>query len=384
MQNMVKRVAFRVKPPLRFSPTLLLDKQSANFVFSRPLSGKTVADDYIANYVSLASKVANVFKVLKTVDPEAIEIPYKFVVPQNEPWPEDLYDFEAYDAAQRLRRLSRYNVRKQIMHNYFKEITQLDKLNFSWSRKEEKEKLILAAMKRYKAIHGHLFIPKGFVIGEHDINYPQQVRGLRLGMRVVELRNGSYANLAPVLAEIGFVYNIHEFTIAALAKYKEIYGSNVGIPRKFVVPLTPDPNGKWLDVMKGFPLGEMGKLRNFMNNSKSSKLSGSLVPDPMVEKRELTSGVTIIYEALTLFKKYYGHVKVPYTFVVSNKQKVGKYGKRRNAMAKRGPALKWPAHLEGLKLGERVYGIQRLHRYKNHHRDFVELGLVISASPICN
>ena len=84
---------------------------------------------------------------------------------------------------------------------------------------------------------------------------------------------------------------------------------------------------------------------------------------------------------MTLFKKFYGHVKVPYTFVITNTKCSLKRGNCRKDAIVFSSKNVWPTYMVGLKLGERIYGIQRLHRYKNHHKDFIDLGLYIFPTP---
>lgn len=127
---------------------------------------------------------------------------------------------------------------------------------------------ILPALRYFFAAHGHLNVPKPYVVPE-DPDVPADLRGFNLGKRVDNIRyRGDFVkgdenarNLAALLALGGedegerFVWRAHDWrfehqVLPALRYFKKLYGHLI-VPRQYVVPDDPELDPR----LRAFHLG---------------------------------------------------------------------------------------------------------------------------------
>ena len=113
----------------------------------------------------------------------------------------------------------------------------------------------------YKSIYKDLLVPRGFVVPKM-IEWPEELHGLRLGIRVGSIRAGeSYFNLqyAGTLDSLGFIYDVNEYKfelfLEALKIYKKKCG-NMYIPQSFSVE---EDDETWPERLRGYKLGHKVK-----------------------------------------------------------------------------------------------------------------------------
>jgi hypothetical protein len=105
---------------------------------------------------------------------------------------------------------------------------------------------IMTALLRFKQIHGDLLVPNRYVISPDDTDYPEEVRGMRLGTCVGGIRRGAYLEKKEELLAIGFVYVVrktfdYETVRIATFKYRERYHGSIKISKKYKIPV----NSTW-------------------------------------------------------------------------------------------------------------------------------------------
>ena len=122
---------------------------------------------------------------------------------------------------------------------------------------------VLSALGEYGARHGHVRVPKSFVVPDGD-DWAGEAHGLQLGKQVSKLRAKKQKGAlsqgdGAALDALGFVWSIPEWqwqrVLQSLAVYKELHG-DLEVPYKFVVPsAAPWPAEAW-----GLKLGSRVEL----------------------------------------------------------------------------------------------------------------------------
>jgi hypothetical protein len=139
----------------------------------------------------------------------------------------------------------------------------LDALGFDWgiSRQDIWTKNLLA-LKTYKAMYGHVNIPRRFIVPIDDQRWPADMRGMKLGTLAHNLRQrkeGLSPNQLHALEALGFnnEFSLDEDSwrtnLLALTTFDEIYG-HMRVPQNFVVP---DDDDVWPEVTHGIKLGHV-------------------------------------------------------------------------------------------------------------------------------
>lgn len=240
-------------------------------------------------------------------------------------------------------------------------LAQLHALGFpvvaavDWSRFQW-EHVALSALCAFQRSHGHLRVPRNFVVPENDATWPRAAWGYRLGAHVNQLR--ARAAHLPVyqreaLDRIGFTWHTGQDNWArrflpALERFRELHG-HVNVPQKFVVPSDDDTGPEaceWqqreLHHLAGFPLGRMvnrvrtgdahstGQLERFRPALHALGFAFSSVEATWDGK---------ILPSLTVFRAVYGHCKVGAYFQVPH-------------------TAPWPPEAYGCKLGFIVRNIR--------------------------
>ncbi|KAF0743473.1 hypothetical protein Ae201684P_020070 [Aphanomyces euteiches] len=164
--------------------------------------------------------------------------PNNFIVPEEEPFPEDLQG-QRFDISV-LRRA------KQLGILDAKTVAEFDAIGFVWKGNEyqlnQQWEENIEALHIYKAIHGNLIVPNFYKVKEGDTQWPQKFWGKKLGYVVRAMRTRQ-DTMDPVRRDIlnsmGFVWNTSrakwERNLLALETYKVIY-RNLLMKQSFVVP----------------------------------------------------------------------------------------------------------------------------------------------------
>jgi hypothetical protein len=117
------------------------------------------------------------------------------------------------------------------------------------------------ALKTYRDMHGHVRVPRSFIVPTDDSRWPIETHGLKLGNAVHHLRErkaGLAQSQLDDLEALGFEWKssleeIWTKTLLALTNYADIHG-HMRVPQRFIVP-TDDP--RWPEEMHGIKLGKV-------------------------------------------------------------------------------------------------------------------------------
>ena len=113
----------------------------------------------------------------------------------------------------------------------------------------------------YKQIHGHLRVPRSFIVPTGVRRWPLETHGIKLGKFVNDIRNrkDSLAQYQrDALEALGFEWAVSLEDswiqkLLALTTFEEIHG-HMRVPQSFVVP-TDDP--MWPEGTRGMKLGNI-------------------------------------------------------------------------------------------------------------------------------
>ncbi|KAH9134055.1 hypothetical protein AeRB84_020059 [Aphanomyces euteiches] len=164
--------------------------------------------------------------------------PTKFIVPEEEPFPEDLQG-QRFDISV-LRRAKVNGILDA------KTVAEFDVIGFVWKgieyQSNQQWEENLEALHIYKAIHGNLKVPNVYKVKEGDTQWPQKFWGKKLGYLISSMRT-QQETMDParrdILFSMGFVWDdiqAHwEKKLLALETYKAIEG-NLLVKQSFVVP----------------------------------------------------------------------------------------------------------------------------------------------------
>ncbi len=197
----------------------------------------------------------------------------------------------------------------------------------------------LIALKRYRDIHGHVRVPRSFIVPS-DVRWPMETHGVKLGKAVDNLRQRK-DSLSPqqihALEALGFDWGAsrdHRWRkkLVALTTFKDIHG-HVRVPHTFVVP-NNDP--RWPFEMHGMKLGSVvDHLRQLKGHLSQHQLHAldALGFDWAFSRHDNWEKNIL---ALTTYEEIYGHMRVPRNFVVPTNDRM------------------WPEGTHGMKLGNLV------------------------------
>jgi hypothetical protein len=145
----------------------------------------------------------------KEVQPKgALTVPSEFVVPNQDPWPENTRGLPLGMSMSKIQSKS-----------FLKDDPDAeDKLNAIGVQMDSKVAAndtrfqnVCDGLKRYKEIHGDMLVPQPFIVPENSNDWPEDTWGLRLGARVNAIRSqGTFVKASPErkkqLDDLGFVW----------------------------------------------------------------------------------------------------------------------------------------------------------------------------------
>ena len=153
-----------------------------------------------------------VYDALKTyreqVQPTGpLDVPANYVVPDCEPWPDSTRGLPLGKIIPAVRTKAYYKQHPEAE-------AKLNSLGFqpdvTTAANDLRYKRVFDALKKYKELYGDLLVPQPFTVPDSE-DWPEEVRGLRLGARVNAIRSqGTFVKSNPArrdeLDELGFVW----------------------------------------------------------------------------------------------------------------------------------------------------------------------------------
>jgi hypothetical protein len=187
------------------------------------------------------------------------EIPSRFDVPADPPWPLTLQGLRLG------RRLEKLQTSHDFMQKHPDKVRKLASIGWDPNVMNlvEDWSTLLECLEIYKQQFGDLRIPAKFSVPEEE-PWPRMARGVKLGVRVAAIRSaGRYVKENPArkaeLDRMGFEWRIRDNSlrsagdeikfqqvVSALKLYKTLVSEDVNVPAKFVVPETQEwPQELW-------------------------------------------------------------------------------------------------------------------------------------------
>ena len=175
-------------------------------------------------------------------------VPYRFVIPENAHWPEDLWGMKLGVTVNNIRNKGIYSTHR----------AELEGMGFDFDSQSTAHgwENVKHASLAFKSLRGDLLVPVSFVIPE-DADWPEDLWGMKLGLTVYSIRNqGTYSTYRAELEEMGFDFDSQstghgwENVKRALLAYKSFHGDLL-VRTGFVIP----ENADWPEDLWGMKLG---------------------------------------------------------------------------------------------------------------------------------
>eukprot|EP01044_Picomonas_judraskeda_P009861 COSAG03_NODE_1232_length_4510_cov_37.532986_2_plen_361_part_00 len=164
-----------------------------------------------------------------------LRVPFAFAVPEEEPWPRQCWGMALGKRVNRIRGRQDFVLRRPERREW------LDKQGFVWEEREHRwTEEIQPALQCFRGLHGHLRVPRPFVVPEEAV-WPQQCWGMRLGETVNRIRTKEgHPERREWLDCIGFVWDEPEHKWShevqpALQCFRGLHG-HLRVPFAFAVP----------------------------------------------------------------------------------------------------------------------------------------------------
>ncbi|KDO28130.1 hypothetical protein SPRG_20289 [Saprolegnia parasitica CBS 223.65] len=279
-------------------------------------------------------EVATIYHALHRTTSSFTNLPKTYVVPDAEPWPAHL----------RRLRLNTCQVRSHYKTNTLhpETLAALRAINFVFDLGQLKWELKVLALRTYKALHGDLCVPQDFRVPNNDANWPRDLWDMRLGLvvRTIRQRIAPNSDRHAQLSQLGFVWNAFDMTwelkLTAMAAYQQKHG-NLLVTYAFKVP-RDDPS--WPPETWGLTLGHaVHNIRQGFD---------SISPERKAQLNRLGfvwDCLDLSWEtrltALYTYRSLYGHLRVPFGFVVPNHD------------------VAWPREVWKMKLGHAVHNMRQ-------------------------
>lgn len=142
-----------------------------------------------------------------------LDVPTKFIIPEDAVWPESLWGFTLGAQVVAIRK------KDSFVHGHTDREQKLNDLGFSWELttpraqfSKKRFEIIFTALNIYKQLKGDLLIPQVFVVPEEE-PWPEETWGLKLGARVNSIRGQgtlitNFPDRRALLDEIGFIWDL--------------------------------------------------------------------------------------------------------------------------------------------------------------------------------
>lgn len=228
VNNIYKYRSRMKQPKLELEKILGIEFRKHKLGFEYNLSKKT-------KYLNVC-KAIEVYKNINNINGNFC-IPSAFIVPNNDNnWPEETWNLKLGLISDKIKN-----------HSLFKEYEiELNQLGFK--KNNNKFHYIILALRTYKKnynINGLFFISPTFVVPHNDLDWPEEIWGLKLGVITKNIRNKNIWKEHRIeLENMGFDYDpkrsYFELIKNSLMIYKRInninYNEYFRIPKIFIVP----------------------------------------------------------------------------------------------------------------------------------------------------
>eukprot|EP01037_Dinobryon_pediforme_P021213 gene21213-22021_t len=281
-------------------------------------------------------------------------VPQAFVVPAEEPWPQELHGDRLGMRISYLRSLKDKLVPAQV--------EQLDNAGMVWSNEEYQVGRIERGLTTYKAMYGDVRIPHLFVVPHGDGRWDRDLWDMRLGLAIYSVRhNGAYEAHRSRFEALGLTFdrwNEPQYPFALVRQALETFHAQHG---HYKVPLTyviAADDAAYTAEVRGMKLGQI--TQSIIHYELYAEHRGELeaMGVPLKPRKELM--VDRICEAVRCYRRVYGEGRdIPNGYVVPEGSSA------------------YPRELWGLRLGRAVYGIRKEGCYKDYRDRFVAVGLDI-------
>ncbi|KAE9350723.1 hypothetical protein PF008_g6290 [Phytophthora fragariae] len=189
------------------------------------------------------------------------------------------------------------------------------------------EQKILAALRTYKQLNGHLLVPRPFVVPSGDARWPVVTWGYKLGIAGNNLRMRSKSKaresteMEEELERLDFVYDVYQFkwdriVLPALREFYRVNG-HTDVPEIFIVPSGDEA---WPKMTWGCHLGTIVKdIRHKKVYSTQVAMSKeeldrmSFCYDMSIPERDWTEKTL---PSIRVYRQVFGDCIIPYLFSV--------------------------------------------------------------------
>jgi len=149
----------------------------------------------------------------ENIDSE-LNVPQSYVVPSGENWPENLWTLKLGDYVQAIKDKDKLVFGHEERERRLKELG----LTFEESKKIRNSikrfEMVCKALEVYKEMYGDLLVPQAFIVPTDDVQWDEDLWGLKLGARVNAIRSqgalvAKDQKRMDKLNEMGFVWELH-------------------------------------------------------------------------------------------------------------------------------------------------------------------------------
>ncbi|KAE9050992.1 hypothetical protein PR003_g17146 [Phytophthora rubi] len=189
------------------------------------------------------------------------------------------------------------------------------------------EPKILAALRTYKQLNGHLIVPRPFVVPSGDARWSVVTWGYNLGKAVSDLRTKSKSKarlsteMEEELEKLDFVYDVYQFKwdriiLPALREFYRVHG-HTDVPHDFIVPIGDEA---WPKLAWGSQLGQtVVKIRHREAYSTQRCMSKEELDrmgfcyDMSIPERDWTEKTL---PSIRVYRQVFGDCIIPMLFIV--------------------------------------------------------------------
>jgi hypothetical protein len=284
-------------------------------------------------------------------------VEYDFKVPLNDGlWPEKLWDMNLGAVLCSIRQNKSY---ASIHH-------QLTELGYDWSVSRHVKRINFTLFHTFQRVYNHLRIPGDFTVPETS-EWPAIYWRFDLGRYGREIQTDMARKLGrfdktdvAALSKMSFLVDMdadREDRILTACQTWNSKFRTAHIPLDFIVP---EGDQSWSDATWGLHLGAV--WRSIVDGEAHERIRAQVVSYGFEDQANFSGRRTMnrpyeqLYSALVAFKSIFGHVNVPWQFVVPSGDST------------------YPFNTWGMTLGRHVSRIRRGHLHAKHRDDLLAIG----------
>lgn len=223
------------------------------------------------------------------------------------------------------------------------------------------DSLAKVALQRYKELYLNMIVPTKFIIPQDSEEWPEAVRGVRLGGLVMGIRRGARKHMHEELLGMGFNFNSqlsgkvwsNENLKRALLLYKDLHGTML-VPKAFIVPRGSDI---WPDTLWDMTLGNIvAEIREGVNRVAMRAELESIGFDYTTVRTHRMFSFEEFKLALLTYKRLHGNMLVARRFTVPENNH------------------DWPEELWKMQFGDIVSRVRRGKRFFENRKELESIG----------